>query len=63
VKVSNRGSAARGHTLVSSRSLKRGGGMGGAEMGARGGTVEDEVVEVVGMAEVVDDSGATRGGV
>jgi hypothetical protein len=37
--------------------------MGGAEMGARGGTVEAGVVEVVGMAEVVDDSGAMGGGV
>jgi hypothetical protein len=52
-----RGSAARGRTLVSSRSLKRGGGMGGAEMGARGGTVEAGVV--VGIVEVVDGSGAT----
>jgi hypothetical protein len=33
--------------------------MGGAEMGAGGGTVEVGVVEVVGMAEVVDGSGAT----
>jgi hypothetical protein len=33
--------------------------MGGAEMGAGGGTMEAGVVEVVGMAEVVDDSGAT----
>jgi hypothetical protein len=30
--------------------------MGGAEMGAGGGIVEDGVVEVVGIAEVVDDS-------
>jgi hypothetical protein len=33
--------------------------MGGAEMGAGGGTVEAGVVEVVGMAEVVDASRAT----
>jgi hypothetical protein len=33
--------------------------MGGAEMGAGGGIVEDGVVEVVGMVEVVDGSGAT----
>jgi hypothetical protein len=31
-------------------------------MGAGGGTVEAGVVEVVGMAEVVDGSGATRDG-
>jgi hypothetical protein len=31
-------------------------------MGAGGGTVEAGVVEVVGMAEVVDGSGATRAG-
>jgi hypothetical protein len=42
--------------------------MGGAEMGAGGGTMEARVVEVVGMAEVVDGSRATgadqvRGGV
>lgn len=36
--------------------------MGGAEMGARGGTVEAGVVEVVGMAEVVDGSRATGAG-
>ena len=36
--------------------------MGGAEMGARGGTVEAGVVEGVGMAEVVDGSGATGAG-
>jgi hypothetical protein len=33
--------------------------MGGAEMGAGGGIVEARVVEVVGMAEVVDGSRAT----
>jgi hypothetical protein len=33
--------------------------MGGAEMGAGGGTVEAGVVEVVGMAEVVDGDGVT----
>jgi hypothetical protein len=33
--------------------------MGVAEMGAGGGTVEARMVEVVGMAEVVDGSGAT----
>jgi hypothetical protein len=32
--------------------------MGGAEMGEGGGTVEERVVEVVGMAEVVDGSRA-----
>jgi hypothetical protein len=36
--------------------------MGGAEMGAGGGTMEAGVVEVVGMAEVVDGSGATGAG-
>jgi hypothetical protein len=39
--------------------------MGGAEMGAGGETVEAgvvEVVEVVGMAEVVDGSRATGAG-
>jgi hypothetical protein len=36
--------------------------MGGAEMGAGGGAVEAGVVEVVGMAEVVDGSGATGAG-
>jgi hypothetical protein len=38
------------------------GGLGGAEMGARGGTVEAGVVEVVGMAQVVDGSRATGAG-
>jgi hypothetical protein len=33
--------------------------MGGAEMGAGGGTMEEGMVELVGMAEVVDGSGAT----
>jgi hypothetical protein len=33
--------------------------MGGAEKGAVGGAVEAGVVEVVGMAEVVDGSGVT----
>jgi hypothetical protein len=33
-----------------------------AEMGAGGGTMEAGVVEVVGMAEVVDDSRATGAG-
>jgi hypothetical protein len=33
--------------------------MGGAKMGAGGGTVEAGEVEVVGMAEVVDGSRAT----
>jgi hypothetical protein len=36
--------------------------MGGVEMGAGGGTVEARVVEVVGMAEVVDGLGATGAG-
>jgi hypothetical protein len=36
--------------------------MGGAEMGAGGGTVDAGVVEVVGMVEVVDGSGATGAG-
>jgi hypothetical protein len=36
--------------------------MGGAEMGAGGGIVEAGVVEVVGMAEVVDGSRATGAG-
>ena len=36
--------------------------MGGAEKGARGGAVEAGVVEVVGMAEVVDSSGVTGAG-
>jgi hypothetical protein len=31
-------------------------------MGAGGGAVEEGVVEVVGMAEVVDGSGAARAG-
>jgi hypothetical protein len=33
--------------------------MGGAKMGAGGGTMEAGVVEVVGMATVVDGSRAT----
>jgi hypothetical protein len=33
--------------------------MGGAEMGAGGGTMEVGVVEVVGIAKVVDGCGAT----
>jgi hypothetical protein len=36
--------------------------MGGAEMGAGGGKVDAGVVEVVGMVEVVDGSGATGAG-
>ena len=36
--------------------------MGGAEMGEGGGTMEAGVVEVVGMAEVVDGSGVTGAG-
>ena len=36
--------------------------MGGAEMGAGRGTVEAGVVEVVGIVEVVDGSGATGAG-
>jgi hypothetical protein len=48
---------ARGRTSVSSRSRKRAGGIGGAERGEGGGEVEAEVVEVVGMAEVVDGAG------
>jgi hypothetical protein len=36
--------------------------MGGAELGVGGGTVEAGVVEVVGMAEVVDGFGATGAG-
>ena len=36
--------------------------MGTAEIGAEGGTMEAGVVEVVGMAEVVDGSGATGAG-
>jgi hypothetical protein len=36
--------------------------MGGAERGTRGGAVEARVVEVVGMAEVVDGAGVTRAG-
>ena len=36
--------------------------MGGAKMGAGGGTVEVGVVEVVGMVEVVDGSGVTGAG-
>jgi hypothetical protein len=36
--------------------------MGGAEMGVGGGTVDARVVEVVGIAEVVDGSGATGAG-
>jgi hypothetical protein len=58
-RLRRRGSAASGRTSVSSRSLKRGGGIGGAEMGAGGGTMEARVVEVVGIAEVVDGSRAT----
>jgi hypothetical protein len=45
--------------LVSSRSQKRVGGIGGAEKGAGGGAVVAGVVEVVGMAEVVDGTGVT----
>jgi hypothetical protein len=36
--------------------------MGGAEKGAGGGAVEAGVVEVIGMAEVVDGSGVTGAG-
>jgi hypothetical protein len=36
--------------------------MGGTEMGAGGGIVEAGVVEVVGMTEVVDGSGAIGAG-
>jgi hypothetical protein len=36
--------------------------MGGAEMGAGGGTVEARVMEVIGIVEVVDGSRATRAG-
>jgi hypothetical protein len=36
--------------------------MGRAELGAGGGKVEAGVVEVVGIAEVVDGSGATGAG-
>jgi hypothetical protein len=36
--------------------------MGGAKMGAGGGIVEAGVVEVVGMVEVMDGSGATGAG-
>jgi hypothetical protein len=36
--------------------------MGGAEMGVGGGTVEAGLVEVVGMAEVMDGSRATGAG-
>jgi hypothetical protein len=36
--------------------------MGRAEMGAGRGTMETGVVEVVGIAEVVDGSGATGAG-
>jgi hypothetical protein len=56
------GSATRGCTSVSSRSQKRAGEIGGAERGAGGGAVEAGVVEVVGMAEVVDGAGVTGAG-
>jgi hypothetical protein len=36
--------------------------MGGAEKGAGGGAVEAGVVEVVGMAEMVDGAGVTGEG-
>jgi hypothetical protein len=36
--------------------------MGAAEIGAEGGTMEAGVVEVVGIAEVVDGAGATESG-
>jgi hypothetical protein len=36
--------------------------MGGAQKGAGGGAVEAGVVEVVGMAEVVDGAGVTGAG-
>jgi hypothetical protein len=36
--------------------------MGGVEKGAGGGAVEVGVVEVVGMAQVVDGSGVTGAG-
>jgi hypothetical protein len=58
----NRGSAANGRTSVSSRSRKRAGGMAGAKKGVGGGAVEARVVEVVGMAEVVDGTGVTGAG-
>jgi hypothetical protein len=56
------GSTTRGRTSVSSRSQKRAGEIGGAERGAGGGAVETGVVEVVGMAEVVDGAGVTGAG-
>ena len=37
--------------------------MGGAEKGAGGGAVQMGVLKVVGMAEVVEGSGATRASV
>jgi hypothetical protein len=36
--------------------------MGGAEKGVGGGAVEAGVVEVIGMAEVVDGAGVTGAG-
>jgi hypothetical protein len=36
--------------------------MGGAEKGVGGGVVEDGVVEVVGMAKMVDGAGVTGAG-
>jgi hypothetical protein len=36
--------------------------MGAAEIGAEGGTMEAGVVEVVGIAEVVEGAGATQAG-
>jgi hypothetical protein len=50
-------STASGLTSVSSRSLKRGGGIGGVEAGAE--AVEAGVVEVVDTSGLVDGSGAT----
>jgi hypothetical protein len=57
------GSAARGRTSVSSRSLKRAGGIGGAETGVGGGAVEAGVVEVMDGAAGVTGVGKVGGGV
>jgi hypothetical protein len=62
LKIKQPGIRSKWSHLSSSRSRKRAGGIGGAEAGAGGGPVEAGVVEVGGMAEVVDGAGVTGAG-
>jgi hypothetical protein len=61
LKVKKSGIRSKGRTSVSSRSRNRDGGIGGAEAGAGGGAVEAGVVEVEGMAVVVDGATGVTG--